>query len=316
MKKKILVFCCVPAGLATIYLLRRFAFPNSSLKEFGVEMGLIVLVLFSSALLIFNERLGGLLQQQVSAKIKLALEVAGGAAVLLSLYATLDSAANNREQQLTARFEGAIKLISDKESPASRLGGIYALERIAKDSEKDHGPVMEILSALVRTSAQPGSGNNSALKKPEIEAIVQVLSQRRHRYLQGETKRLDLKNCDLSGIFVSKPNDRNLSIHLDGADFTGADLSGANFSEVDLTGAIFVGATLNDTIFYKAILDDANFAVTRPMAANFAGASLKGTNFESTDLSGVAQGITQEQYDQSHHNSAQPPKYLLRQSSK
>ena len=30
---------------------------------------------------------------------------------------------------------------------AIRLGGIYALERIAKDSEKDHGPIMEVLTA-------------------------------------------------------------------------------------------------------------------------------------------------------------------------
>jgi hypothetical protein len=32
----------------------------------------------------------------------------------------------------------------------TRLGGIYALERIAKDSEADHWPIMEILTAYVR----------------------------------------------------------------------------------------------------------------------------------------------------------------------
>ena len=36
---------------------------------------------------------------------------------------------------------------------AIRLGGIYALERIAKDSEKDHGPIMEVLTAYVRENA-------------------------------------------------------------------------------------------------------------------------------------------------------------------
>jgi uncharacterized protein YjbI with pentapeptide repeats len=34
-----------------------------------------------------------------------------------------------------------------------RLGGIYALERIARDSEYDHWPVMEILTAFVREQA-------------------------------------------------------------------------------------------------------------------------------------------------------------------
>ena len=36
---------------------------------------------------------------------------------------------------------------------AIRLGGIYALERIARDSEKDHGPIMEVLTAYVREKA-------------------------------------------------------------------------------------------------------------------------------------------------------------------
>lgn len=34
------------------------------------------------------------------------------------------------------------------------LSGIYALERIAQDSKKDHWPIMEILTAYVRENAQ------------------------------------------------------------------------------------------------------------------------------------------------------------------
>jgi hypothetical protein len=36
-----------------------------------------------------------------------------------------------------------------------RLGGIYALERIAKGSKRDHPTVVEVLSAFVREHAQP-----------------------------------------------------------------------------------------------------------------------------------------------------------------
>jgi hypothetical protein len=35
-----------------------------------------------------------------------------------------------------------------------RLGGIYALERIARDSARDHWPIMEILTAYLQTHAR------------------------------------------------------------------------------------------------------------------------------------------------------------------
>ena len=38
---------------------------------------------------------------------------------------------------------------------AIRLGGIYALERIAKDSEKDHGPIMEVFARQSRRAGRP-----------------------------------------------------------------------------------------------------------------------------------------------------------------
>ncbi len=36
-----------------------------------------------------------------------------------------------------------------------RLGGIYALERIARDSPKDHWTIMEVLTAYVRENSPP-----------------------------------------------------------------------------------------------------------------------------------------------------------------
>jgi hypothetical protein len=47
------------------------------------------------------------------------------------------------------RFNRAIdQLGSEKTEP--RLGGIYALERIANESEKDYWPIMEILTTYIR----------------------------------------------------------------------------------------------------------------------------------------------------------------------
>ena len=54
-----------------------------------------------------------------------------------------------QEGQITERFTRAIEQLGS-ERMAVRLGGIYALERIANDSDKDYWPIMETLTAYVR----------------------------------------------------------------------------------------------------------------------------------------------------------------------
>lgn len=57
------------------------------------------------------------------------------------------------EGQITDWFTKAIEQLGDSTSLAKRLGGIYALERIARDSLKDHWTIMEVLTAYVRENA-------------------------------------------------------------------------------------------------------------------------------------------------------------------
>ena len=55
----------------------------------------------------------------------------------------------SREGQVTDRYTKAIEQLgSDKLDVC--LGGIYALERIARDSARDHPTVIEVLSAFIR----------------------------------------------------------------------------------------------------------------------------------------------------------------------
>jgi len=51
--------------------------------------------------------------------------------------------------QITERFTRAVEQLGN-ENIHIRLGGIYALERLANDSDRDHATVMEILAAFVR----------------------------------------------------------------------------------------------------------------------------------------------------------------------
>src|SRR5829696_2657317 len=99
-------------------------------------------------------------------------QIAGGAAVLFGLYFTWRrveisqrTLETQQDQQVTERFTRAIDQLgaTDDEGKLKleiRLGGIYALERIAKDSPKskvdpgtDYSTVMEVLTAYIRQNA-------------------------------------------------------------------------------------------------------------------------------------------------------------------
>jgi len=132
-----------------------------------------------------------------------------------------------REGQITERFTRAIDQLGATDEHGNkrleiRLGGIYALERIARESEKDHWPIMEVLTAYVREHA-PWKGNTqtqqdqppdpevptsediSQQEEPQsrprpdtdIQAILTVIGRRTRWDGEGEDQFLDLHGTDL-----------------------------------------------------------------------------------------------------------------------
>ena len=158
-----------------------------------------------------------------------------------------------QEGQITERFTRAIEQLgSDK--VAIRLGGIYSLERIANDSDKDYWPIMETLTACVRERAgwkeRPEilsphkEGLSLPVPKPEIkpstdiQAVLTVLGRRKYWYGQGETERLNLRGTDLRGASLEK-------LHFEGADLGEAHLEGADLDEAYLEGVDLRDSHLN-----------------------------------------------------------------------
>lgn len=58
----------------------------------------------------------------------------------------------------TQRYAGAMALLSSEQLEV-RLGGVYALERLARESASDHGPIMEVLAATL-CARQLGRGRD------------------------------------------------------------------------------------------------------------------------------------------------------------
>ena len=125
------------------------------------------------------------------------VQLLGGSILLLGLYFTWKNTRLAQEGQLTDRFNQAIEHLGSDKSEV-RLGGIYALARIAADSPRDHWSVMQVLCTYVRTKA-----NGDAPEVPsEVGAILTLLGRRRVDY-ERDDETLDLHGVNLSGLNLS-----------------------------------------------------------------------------------------------------------------
>jgi uncharacterized protein YjbI with pentapeptide repeats len=212
--------------------------------------------------------------------------------------------------QITERYTKAIEQLGQKEL-AMRLGGIYALERIAKDSERDHPTVVEVLSAFVREeSRRQGAGrpeqgmaqeaakeidtaaperNAEVRPATDVQAALTVLGRLPQR---AGISRGDLSEAHLSGVQLERAE---LSgVQLRGADLSRAklllaNLSGAVLQEADLSGADLLLANLSGAMLLQANLsgahlERANLSGAMLIGADLSGAPLRGVNLSGADL--------------------------------
>jgi Pentapeptide repeats (8 copies) len=169
--------------------------------------------------------------------------------------------------QLTDRFSTAIDELGSSKLDI-RLGGIYALQRIMKDSVtgEDEPAIIDVLSAFIHERAVEG------VPPPiDVQVALTVLGNRPHpdkpanRNVRtaGNLTGLDLNgahldfanliganltSADLIDVHLHHGYLRRLHLNLvqdaKGADFTDADLRCADLSGADLTGADLTGAHL------------------------------------------------------------------------
>jgi hypothetical protein len=250
-------------------------------------------------------------------------QILAGVFVLAGLYSSVQTFDLSREGQITDRFTKAIELLgaldgSGKPKVEVRLGGIYALERIARDSERDYGVIMEFLTTYVRVNSpltEEGSQEPSKevprrlvkaspadfgrRPRADIQAILTVLGRRQGRYGDKNSVNLNLDVTDLRGVVLREANLTKVS--LSGADLTKAsliqvDLRGAYLFEVNLIGANLSWAHLNGANLSWAHLNGANLS-----GANLSGANLVGADLRDADVS-EATGLTQMQINDTRCN--------------
>ena len=182
------------------------------------------------------------------------------------------------EGQITDRFTRAIDQLGSGQFEV-RLGAIYALERIARDSAKDHWPIMEVLTAYVRVHApvaEADANAPAAQLEPDIQAILTVIGRRERIFGNDEDERLDLRRTNLRGGHLD-------NAHLEGANLVGANLQGASLASAQLVDAFLHRANLSGANLNGVFLSDANLN-----GADLSGARLFSANLGFADLSGAS----------------------------
>lgn len=216
----------------------------------------------------------------------------------------------SEEKQVTERFTQAVNQLGNDKIEI-RLGGIYALERIAKDSPKDYWVIVELLASFIQERSpllsssnnekpieQQSTGSNSSGESEEplkrsitkdVQAALTVIGRRDAKNDPKDTnQRIDLsrtflRGANLRGAFLGGVDLRGANLRgafLRGADLRDAFLWGTNFShgavlgEVKLNNANLAGANLSGAVLVRAVLAGANLS-----GADFKGAYLSGADF-------------------------------------
>ena len=242
---------------------------------------------------------------------------------------TAQGSLHNERYQKGAEMLGSVVL-------AVRLGGIYALQRLAQERDEYHVPIMRLFCAFVsnptetrahKTTATNGGDGRSKPPRPDIAAIIEAIATReveRVELEQSDGYCLDFRNADLGGLDLFRIGNVDLSrSRLSGAHLShirlppetnlswvreayGAKLSRArlnrvnfeycNFSEADLSKSLLIGANLQCADLRKANLSNATLATADLSGTEFRDANLSGTKF-SVDDHPPARGLTQQQLD-------------------
>ncbi|WP_228044138.1 pentapeptide repeat-containing protein [Streptomyces ferrugineus] len=255
------------------------------------------------------------------------LQAVGGAVVLFGAYATWrqlrvsqDGLNATREGNITDRFSRAVdQLGSDKLDV--RIGGIYALWRIADHSVRDHEAVVSIMAAYLRThlpwppqepGVPPADASINSVQPLETRAADAQTALTCLGVLRREPRPewlnvslTDLRRADCDGLWLHGANLDGacleaasvFQVNLSKASLIAANLRHAEFGtsilhqvrciEADLRGARLVKADLREADFSRADLREANLRKARANDAVFVGADLRMADLRGCDLSGA-----------------------------
>jgi uncharacterized protein YjbI with pentapeptide repeats len=191
---------------------------------------------------------------------------------------------------ITDRFNKAVEQLGSPEQTI-RIGGIYALWRIANDSpDRDQRPIWNILCAFVRQPSYPHIAQISEedneinnMLRDDVQTILNLMgSEEAATSRANKAYEMDLTGAELSKGILNRGN-------FSGGNFTRANLSGSTLINANLSRTLLTEANFSDTKMAAAILIEAfgvkvDFSDSDISFADISNAQFVRANFKSTDL--------------------------------
>ena len=245
----------------------------------------------------------------------LGLIIAGLVALPLAIWrgivADKQSAATHRQADTAQlglrneRYQRGAEMLGNKEL-SIRLGGIYALQRLAEeDPERYHLQVMRLFCSFVRHPTRDSRHGAKTFEKfglygrrDDIEAVMRAIRERPTSSVDLEFSgpfHLDFQDAYLGNLYTDVLGYFSGSGSFIHANFSNARIPSAVFENLDFQNAIFAGADLSNTYFVRW--------------TSLRGASLAGANLSGTEFSEVA-GLTQVQLEQAFAYASNPPRFF------
>ena len=195
-----------------------------------------------------------------------------------------------------------------------RLGGIYALQRLAEDvPEQYHVEIMSLFCAFVRhltkdkddkTELMGSEGKRkigayveALMISEDVQAVMTAIGTRSADDIKLEKKKKfkpDLSGAQLRGVDLSKQTANLSGVDLSEAVFAPPDTEHLNPTFIESMEVAFAKVPL--AILSGADLRSAKLVKANLTQADLTGVDLDGANLTSADLS-KATGLTQDQLD-------------------
>lgn len=230
------------------------------------------------------------------------LQAMGGLVVVVGAAAGWQQLRLAREGQITERFTRAIDHLGS-ETLDVRLGGIYALERVARNSPDDRPTVTDILCAFVREHARWPVGAPDGpqhptptvdgqvpwltTRAPDVQTALYVLGRRpgHPRENTPYLSRADLRRAQLTGAQLAGVNLRHSNLAR--AHMPQSNLESSELMNADLRHAYLWGARLARADLREAHLEHADLRQAILQGADLRGADLSGADLDGADLRDV-----------------------------
>jgi Pentapeptide repeats (8 copies) len=208
-----------------------------------------------------------------------------------SAAAALQMVAAAQESRRNERFGRAVEQLAS-ERVEVRLGGIYVLERLARESAEEHAAIVQVLGSFVRERAAWSEDAPRRESPPgDVQAVLTVLGRLPHAPgVAADLRRCDLRGADLRGADLRAAclaeahleNAKLQGVNLEHADLRAAHLVAADLVEARMKGAVLREARLEQAYLVEAHLEGADLG-----GAHLEGAYLGGADLEGADLGGA-----------------------------